>query len=69
MTAPSSALSLAPSALEHAAKFYIDGAWVDPASSATLDVINPAVDTSLSHVSTADTSPPAAGAVAEGSSK
>ena len=34
-----------------------------------LDVINPAVDTSLSHVSTADTSPPAAGAAAEGSSK
>jgi NADH-quinone oxidoreductase subunit M len=34
-----------------------------------LNVINPAVDTSLSHVSTADTSPPAAGAAAEGSSK
>lgn len=34
-----------------------------------LDVINPAVDTSLSHVSTADTSPPAAGTAAEGSSK
>jgi len=34
-----------------------------------LDVINPAVDTSLSHVSTADTSPPAAGPAAEGSSK
>ncbi|GAA6524915.1 NADH-quinone oxidoreductase subunit M [Intrasporangium sp. DVR] len=34
-----------------------------------LDVINPAVDTSLSHVSTADTSPPAAGVAAEGSTK
>jgi NADH-quinone oxidoreductase subunit M len=34
-----------------------------------LDVINPAVDTSLSHVSTADTSPPAADAAVEGSSK
>jgi NADH-quinone oxidoreductase subunit M len=34
-----------------------------------LDVINPAVNTSISHVGTADTSPPAAGAAAEGSSK
>ncbi|EGD57684.1 aldehyde dehydrogenase [Novosphingobium nitrogenifigens DSM 19370] len=28
----------------NALKFYIDGAWVDPAGSATLDVINPATE-------------------------
>ena len=31
----------------NARKFYIDGAWVDPAGSATLDVINPATEASF----------------------
>jgi aldehyde dehydrogenase (NAD+) len=31
----------------NALKFYIDGAWVDPVGSATLDVINPATETAF----------------------
>ena len=30
--------------MSHAQHFYIDGAWVDPLSSETLDVINPATE-------------------------
>jgi aldehyde dehydrogenase (NAD+) len=30
--------------MSNALKFYIDGAWVDPAKSATIDVINPATE-------------------------
>ncbi|WP_420224117.1 aldehyde dehydrogenase family protein [Pigmentiphaga litoralis] len=32
-------------------KFYIDGAWVDPAVPATLDVINPATETAFARIS------------------
>ena len=32
-------------------KFYIDGAWVDPAVPATLDVINPATEAAFSRIS------------------
>ncbi len=30
--------------MEHARQFYIDGAWVDPSSTDTIDVINPATE-------------------------
>jgi aldehyde dehydrogenase (NAD+) len=49
-TAPSQPLALVASAAEHAQKFYIDGAWVDPATSATLDVINPATEQSVATI-------------------
>ena len=32
-------------------KFYIDGAWVDPAAPATLDVINPATEEAYTQIS------------------
>ena len=40
--------------LQHARQFYIDGQWVDPqdpASSATLDVIDPSTATAFARVS------------------
>ena len=30
--------------MSHAKQFYIDGAWVDPVSKETTDVINPATE-------------------------
>ncbi len=36
--------SLSPELLADARRFYIGGAWVDPSSDATLDVINPATE-------------------------
>jgi aldehyde dehydrogenase (NAD+) len=41
---PLPARIIAMSFTAHALHFYIDGAWVDPAGSATLDVINPATE-------------------------
>ena len=32
-------------------KFYIDGAWVDPVTAATIDVINPATEKAITQVS------------------
>ena len=32
-------------------KFYIDGAWVDPLTPATIDVINPATEKAFTQVS------------------
>ena len=32
-------------------KFYIDGAWVDPITPATIDVINPATEKAFTQVS------------------
>ena len=32
-------------------KFYIDGAWVDPVTAATIDVINPATEKAFTQVS------------------
>ena len=32
-------------------KFYIDGAWVDPVTPATIDVINPATEKAFTQVS------------------
>jgi aldehyde dehydrogenase (NAD+) len=43
-TAQSSALALAPSVVEHAHRFYIDGQWVEPSTPTVLDVINPATE-------------------------
>jgi len=37
-------LTLAASAAEHARRFFIGGAWVEPSTAATLDVINPATE-------------------------
>ncbi|HAR30394.1 MAG TPA: aldehyde dehydrogenase family protein, partial [Gammaproteobacteria bacterium] len=31
-------------------KFYIDGQWVDPIGTATLDVINPATEESIGRI-------------------
>jgi aldehyde dehydrogenase (NAD+) len=43
--APTSTLETeSSSSLRNAKKFYIDGAWVDPQSTETLDVINPATE-------------------------
>ena len=36
---------------KHHQQFYIDGAWVDPLSSATLDVINPATERAYTQIS------------------
>jgi aldehyde dehydrogenase (NAD+) len=44
MATASSALSFAPSVVDHAQKFFIGGEWVDPSTSATLDVLNPATE-------------------------
>ena len=32
-------------------KFYIDGAWVDPITPATIDVINPATEKAFTQIS------------------
>jgi aldehyde dehydrogenase (NAD+) len=37
--------------MRHYLKFYIDGAWVDPATPKTLDVINPATERSAGQIS------------------
>jgi len=37
-------------------KFYIDGAWVDPAVPATLDVVNPATEAAFARISLGSTS-------------
>ncbi len=39
-----SAPTLPAETLEHARQFFVGGAWVEPATSATLDVINPATE-------------------------
>ena len=44
MEATEQTQAIAPTTLEHARQFYIDGAWVEPATSATLDVISPATE-------------------------
>ena len=36
--------------MENAQKFYINGAWVDPTTSDTLDVINPATEQSIATI-------------------
>ena len=40
-------------------KFYIDGAWVDPAAPKPLDVINPAVNRVMASVGATDPAPAA----------
>ena len=42
-----SAATLSPQTLTHARQFFIGGTWVEPATSATLDVINPATEQSF----------------------
>ena len=37
--------------MSNALKFYIDGAWVDPAKPAKLDVINPATEEAFAQIS------------------
>jgi len=37
--------------MSNALKFYIDGAWVDPAKPARLDVINPATEEAFAQIS------------------
>src|SRR5512145_663988 len=37
-------------------KFYIDGAWVDPATSSTLGVVNPATEEIFAQISLGSTS-------------
>jgi aldehyde dehydrogenase (NAD+) len=44
---------LAP-VIDHTRKFYIDGQWVDPHSSDTLDVINPATEKSIASIALGD---------------
>jgi aldehyde dehydrogenase (NAD+) len=41
--------------MRHYLKFYIDGAWVDPATPKTLDVINPATERSAGQISLGST--------------
>ncbi|MEM8708052.1 MAG: aldehyde dehydrogenase family protein, partial [Actinomycetota bacterium] len=36
--------------MDNAQKFYIDGAWVEPSTSDTLDVINPATEQSIATI-------------------
>jgi aldehyde dehydrogenase (NAD+) len=40
----------APAAIRHAQQFYIDGRWVDPISSQTLEVINPATEKPITSI-------------------
>lgn len=44
MATASSTLSFAPSVVDHAQKFFIDGEWVAPSTAATVDVINPSTE-------------------------
>src|SRR5579871_3229792 len=37
--------------MSHDLKFFIDGAWVDPVTPKTLDVINPATEESMGRIS------------------
>ena len=37
--------------MSNALKFYINGAWVDPVTPATLDVINPATEEPFAKIS------------------
>jgi aldehyde dehydrogenase (NAD+) len=37
--------------MKHNTQFYIDGEWVDPTSSAFLDVINPATEGAIARIS------------------
>ena len=37
--------------MQNALKFYINGEWVDPVSPDTLDVINPATEQAMGHIS------------------
>ena len=47
MATASSALDFAPSVVDHAQKFFINGEWARPSTPATLDVINPATEESI----------------------
>ena len=40
--------------MSNATKFYIDGAWVEPSSSRTLEVIDPSTERSIATVALAD---------------
>jgi aldehyde dehydrogenase (NAD+) len=42
------------SVIDHTRKFYIDGQWVDPHSSDTLDVINPATEKPIASIALGD---------------
>lgn len=44
----------ASSVLENANRFYIDGEWVDPSSSRTLEVINPATEQPIASITLGD---------------
>jgi aldehyde dehydrogenase (NAD+) len=41
---------MVPTSYANATKFYVDGTWVEPVSTAVLDVINPATEEVISRV-------------------
>lgn len=51
MSIDTASLALPRVVTEHARQFFIDGKWTEPSSSATLDVIDPATETSVAAIS------------------